>query len=326
MTIETLELGKSGERVSKLGLGTWAWGDNLYWGYGRGYGLEDLAGAFQVSIERGITFLDTAEVYGFGKSERFIGEFLKQKTTGTPISIATKFFPMPWRVRADDVPRALEASLRRLGVKQVTLYQLHRNSPIVPIERWMDGMALGVERGMARAVGVSNCDVDLMRRAQRRLAQHGLLLASNQVEYSLLHRQPEWDGLMDTCRELGITLIAYSPLSYGLLTGKYSPDKPPSGVRRLQFSRSYLAAIQPLIEKLREIGAKRARSPGQVALNWVMQKGALPIPGAKNARQAEENAGALGWQLDDDEMGLLDEISRWTAAQVRQADNKNKPD
>jgi aryl-alcohol dehydrogenase-like predicted oxidoreductase len=135
-------------------------------------------------------------------------------------------------------------------------------------------------------------------------------LVSNQVQYNLLHREPERDGLLDLCRDLDITLIAYSPLAMGVLTGKYTPENPPSGIRGRRYKRQFLTQIQPLIALLVEIGqAHGGKIPAQVALNWLMCKGAVPIPGAKNARQAEENVGALGWRLADEEVAALDAAS-----------------
>jgi aryl-alcohol dehydrogenase-like predicted oxidoreductase len=140
-------------------------------------------------------------------------------------------------------------------------------------------------------------------------------LSANQIHYSLLKRGPERTGLLDACRELGITPVAYSPLEMGMLTGKYdAKNPPPSGTRRFRYSARYLDRIQPLIGLLRELGQAHAgtdgpRTPGQVALNWVICKGAVPIPGAKNARQAQANAGALGWHLTGDEVAALDATS-----------------
>jgi aryl-alcohol dehydrogenase-like predicted oxidoreductase len=171
----------------------------------------------------------------------------------------------------------------------------------------MDALADAVEAGLTRAVGVSNYSPDQMRRAHAALAKRGVALASNQVEYSLLHREPERNGLVALCRELGVTLIAYSPLAKGLLTGKYTPDNPPPGARGRMAGRDYLARIQSLIGQLRTIGeAHGGKTPSQVALNWLICKDSLPIPGAKNVRQVQENAGALGWRLTEDEVARLD--------------------
>ncbi len=305
---EQVALGPTEIRISPLGIGTWAWGDRLFWGYGRGYTDADLQAAFGTSLEAGINFFDTAEVYGRGQSERLLGRFIR--AAGQPVVVATKFFPYPWRLRRRSLPRALLGSLERLGMGQVALYQIHWPFPPVSIETWVDALADVVEAGLTRAVGVSNYNLEQMRRAHDVLAHRGVPLASNQVEYSLLKRGPEHTGLLDTCRELGVTLIAYSPLAQGLLTGKYTPENPPPGVRGRRYRKGVLARIQPLVGLLREIGqAHGGKTPAQVAINWVICKGAVPIPGAKNARQARENAAALGWRLTDDEVAALDEAS-----------------
>jgi aryl-alcohol dehydrogenase-like predicted oxidoreductase len=306
---ERISLGSSDLLISPLGIGTWAWGDRLFWGYGRGgYTDVDLQAAFEVSREAGINFFDTAELYGRGRSEHLLGQFVR--TESKHVVVATKFFPYPWRLRQKSLLRALRTSLDRLGLAQVDLYQMHWPYPPVPIETWMAGLADAVEAGLVRTVGVSNYNPDQTRRAQAALAQRGVLLASNQVQYSLLHRQPERSGLLDLCRQENITLIAYSPLAQGLLTGKYTPENSPPGLRGRRFKREYLAQIQSLIGLLQEIGeAHGGKTPAQVALNWVICKGAVPIPGAKNAHQAQDNVGVMGWHLTDQEVAALDAAS-----------------
>ena len=166
-----------------------------------------------------------------------------------------------------------------------------------------------MQSGLARAVGVSNYSREQTLRAHDLLTRQGIPLASNQVRFSLLDRKAERNGLLLACRERGITLIAYSPLAQGLLTGKYTLQQPLTGDRRRRLGR-YLAPVQPLITLLRSMGeARDGKTPAQVALNWVVAKGAVPIPGAKNARQAQENLGALGWQLTQDEIAILDQAS-----------------
>jgi len=306
---ELIPLGSSELRISPLGIGTWAWGDLLFWGYGRGgYTDADLESAFQVSSAAGINFFDTAEIYGRGRSERLLGQFVRD--AGDHVVVASKFFPYPWRWRRGSLPRALRGSLGRLGLDRADLYQIHWPYPPVPIETWMAGLADAVEAGLARAVGVSNFDPNQMRRAHAALAERGVPLVSNQVQYSLVERGPERSGLLDLCRELKVTLIAYSPLAMGVLTGKYTPENSPPGIRGRRYKRKFLEQIQPLIGQLREIGqAHGGATLAQVALNWVMCKGAVPIPGAKNARQAEENVGVLGWRLADEEVAALDAAS-----------------
>jgi len=305
---DLIQLGKTELRVTPLGVGTWQWGDNMIWGYGKGYGEADLKASFDATLTGGIIFFDTAEIYGWGKSERFLGKFIRE--SGQKAVVATKFFPYPWRWRKGALQKALRGSLERLGMAQVDLYQIHWPLPLVAIETWMDALADAVEAGLIGAAGVSNYSVDQMRRAHAALAKRGIPLASNQVQYSLLDRKPDKSGLLAACQELGVTLIAYSPLAKGMLTGKYTPERLPPGVRARQYNRAYLAKIAPLVGMLREIGEQHGgKTSSQIALNWLICKGAVPIPGAKNARQAQENAGALGWRLTADEVAKLDRAS-----------------
>jgi aryl-alcohol dehydrogenase-like predicted oxidoreductase len=291
----------------EMGLGAWQWGDRVVWQYGHGYGDKEVREAFQTSLREGIRFVDTAEIYGNGRSEQLLGQFLKE--TDQPVLIATKFLPFPWRLTKATIPRALKASLSRLGVESVDLYQIHWPTPLMSIDTMMDGLAECVKSGLTRTVGVSNFGQSRMLASYSALARHAIPLASNQVHYSLLNRTVEKNGTLARCKELGIRLIAYSPIEKGLLTGKYSVDSPPPGSR----SRTYtglLPKIGPLIRLMTQIGQDHGgKSNTQVALNWVICKGALPIPGAKNAEQAQENAVSLGWRLTESEAARLDEAS-----------------
>jgi aryl-alcohol dehydrogenase-like predicted oxidoreductase len=176
----------------------------------------------------------------------------------------------------------------------------------------MELMADAVEAGKVKAVGVSNYSAEQMRIAHAALARRGIPLASNQVEYSLLHRQPEVNGIFDACRELGVTLIAYQPLASGALTGKYSATARPKGLRRWlpMFRGQGLEAVQPVVELLREIGTGYGKTPAQVALRWLIEnESVLPIPGAKNGKQASDNAGALTFALTAAEIEALDQAT-----------------
>ncbi|HOE01690.1 MAG TPA: aldo/keto reductase [Anaerolineaceae bacterium] len=292
----------------QLGIGTWAWGDKLVWGYGNSYSEADIREAFKVCVGGGVRFFDSAEVYGQGKAETILGELCAQEDE--EFVIATKMMPFPWRLFHNSLKFALQNSLRRLRVNQVQLYQMHWPLPPVKVDTWMDRMAEVVDAGMVKAVGVSNYNLEQTITAHEALKKRGLRLASNQVEYHLLERRIEQNGLMEYCLEEGIKIIAYSPLAMGILTGKYTPENPPAGTRAAQYNRSYLEKIQPLIKTLIRIGNDAdGKSAGQVAINWCIQKGTLPIPGVKNAAQAVQNLGAIGWQLDAEEMALLDEVS-----------------
>ncbi len=290
----------------EIGTGTWQWGDTMMWGFGRGYGDDDVRQAFQASLEAGIVFYDSAELYGRGKSERLLGQFVRE--SGAQVLVATKFLPFPWRLTKGQLLSALRGSLRRLGMSSVDLYQIHWPMPPVGVETWANALADAIDLGLTRAVGVSNYNREQTIRSHATLASRGYPLASNQVEYSLIDRHIERDGTLQAANERGVRIIAYSPLGKGLLTGKYSVENPPPGLRGRE-ARSLLPKLPPLIERLRTIGANYDRSPAQVALNWTICKGTLPIPGAKNAQQAQHNAGAAGWRLSDDEVAELDDLS-----------------
>jgi aryl-alcohol dehydrogenase-like predicted oxidoreductase len=272
--------------------------------YGGAQGFDEEKSALEVSLAAGVTLFDTAAMYSNGASERRLGEL----TRGKDVLLATKFPPSPFS-RTESMPKELEASLARLGRTGVDLYQHHFPSGRVSIPGLMELMADAVEAGKVKAVGVSNYTAEQMRLAHAVLAKRGIPLASNQVEYSLLHRQVETNGVLDACRELGVTLIAYQPLASGALTGKYTGKNKPTGLRRFMgnFSKKGLEAVAPVVALLREIGERYSKSPAQVALRWLIEnESVLPIPGAKNSRQAADNAGALSFQLTPAEIEALD--------------------
>jgi aryl-alcohol dehydrogenase-like predicted oxidoreductase len=306
---QTVAIGKSGLVVPAIGVGTWQWGDRRLWGYGREYTAIDVAAAYAASRAAGLTFFDTAEVYGGvsernrGVSERNLGALVR-KDPG-PVVVATKFAPLPGRWTARSLAGALDASLARLGLERVDLYQIHWPYTVIAIEALMNALADQVEAGKVRAVGVSNYAERQMRRAHAALAKRGIPLASNQVHYSLLHRNPERNGVLAACRELDVLLIAYSPLEQGILTGKYHSGQ--RATRRIRAAS--LRASAPLVTYLQQVGgAHDGKSAAQVALNWLIHQGALPIPGAKSAAQAEANAAALGWELTQEEFERIGAI------------------
>jgi aryl-alcohol dehydrogenase-like predicted oxidoreductase len=300
----TTILGTTGIDVTPIGFGTWAWGDSLFWGYGKDYGETELRQAFQAAIDLNITFIDTAEIYGLGKSEELLGKFIKE--TNATTQIATKYMPLPWRFRAEDVADAVTASLKRLKMPSVDLYQVHFPAPsFLSQEGLMNALADEVEQGRIKAVGVSNYNAEQLREAHKLLARRGVPLAVNQMRYSLITREIEMNGVLATARELDVTILAYSPLAQGLLTGKYTASNPPTGARSMdkRFQADGLRKLQPMLDKLTELGDKYSKTPAQIALNWLMcQPGVIPIPGVKNRTQVEQNAGALGWELSADDV------------------------
>ena len=308
-------LGKSSLQVPRMGIGAMTWGDakglaRLHpakTAYGGAEGFEEEKRALEVSIAAGANLFDTAAMYSGGASERRVGELAR----GRDVLIASKF-PGGFSFKAEDLPKELEASLVRLGRDSIDLYQHHFPSNRVSIPKLMELLADAFEAGKIKAVGVSNYSAEQMREAHAALAKRGIPLASNQIEYSLLHRQPEVNGILDACRELGITLIAYSPLAGGALTGKYSATQKAGGLRRFlpNFSKKAMEAVQPVVNLLRQIGERYSKTPSQVALRWLIENPiVLPIPGAKNSKQAIENAGALSFSLTSEEMEALNKAT-----------------
>lgn len=299
--LSSIKFGPDAFEVRPLGVGTNSWRAKTHAGARE---------ALLASLDAGITLIDTAEAYHSGDSERTIGRILRD--SGRTAFVATKFAPMPLRLSLDSLSRALSASLERLGVERIDLYQVHWPFTLLKIERLMDRLADEVERGRVRGVGVSNYNAGQTRRAHAALAERGIPLVSNQVNYSLLHRSPEANGTLDTCRELGITLIAYTPLASGALTGKYRPGgRKPQATRRVMSAYRKLESVMPVIEDLERIGRSHDRSPAQVALNWLArQENVLPIPGAKNAQQAQDNARSIDFEISEQEAEQLDLATR----------------
>jgi aryl-alcohol dehydrogenase-like predicted oxidoreductase len=296
--------------IPLLGVGTWAWGDRSTWGMG-GYDTDlsrtSIREAWDASIDAGASLFDTAEVYGRGESERIIGEMIAaDPDRARRAVIATKFMPSPWKLDVHGaLSRSLRASLDRLGLPAVDLYQIHGPISLRSHGAIADALAAVHGAGLVKAVGVSNYSAKETRSMSEALASRGVALATNQIEFSLLRRHPETTGLIATCRELGVVPLAYSPIGQGRLTGKYSASNPPRGKRT--FSNHPMEVVEQVVAELRRVGEHHGgKTPSQVALNWVMAKGVVPIPGAKNRGQAEENAGALSWRLDEDEVAELD--------------------
>lgn len=293
--------------IPPLGLGTWQWGDRLVWGYGNGYQAGDTEAAYLTALRAGVRLFDTAEFYGFGLSETLIGRYYHAHQP-KPL-VVSKLFPYPWRLSRQALFGALQKSLKRLQLSQIDLYLLHWPWKPVPLEQWALSLAEAYERGLAKAVGVSNHNLPQLERVATVLAQHGVPLAVNQVEYHLLERKPEQTGLLRAMQAEGIVLMAYSPLAMGWLTGKYSLENPPPGRYRAQRYLTRRAQIPGLLQALSEIARSVGATPAQVALRWCIQKGTLPIPGAKNAWQAESNAAALRMVLSEQQMARLDALS-----------------
>jgi aryl-alcohol dehydrogenase-like predicted oxidoreductase len=195
-----------------------------------------------------------------------------------------------------------------MGIETIDLYQIHGPISLRSHEAIAEALAAAHAAGLVKAVGVSNYSVKETKSIDAALRKRGLRLASNQIEFSLLRTMPEKVGLLACCRELGVVPLAYSPIGQGRLTGKYTVTNPPPKSR--SFSNHPMETVEKIVDVLRTIGATHGdRTPSQVALAWIIAKGAIPIPGAKNRAQAEDNAGALGWKMNDDELAALDAVA-----------------
>jgi aryl-alcohol dehydrogenase-like predicted oxidoreductase len=311
-----ITIGRSDIRVLPLGVGAMTWGNPSFGhrfhpaqlAYGPTDGIEEERKAVDVSLAAGVNLFDTAAMYSYGDAERRLGDLTHDKK----VVIATKFPSGFIRPKAEDLPGTLNASLEHLQRSTIDLYQVHYPFPSISIPSAMDLMAEAMQAKKIKAIGVSNFSEQQMRLAHEVLSRRGTPLASNQVQYSLLYRKPEVDGVLDACHELGITLIAYMPLAMGALTGKYTDKNRPRGLRRFmgQFRGRQLQAIAHVVELLNEIGRAHEKSSAQVALRWLIQQGnILPIPGARNGRQAAENAGALSFRISQSEVDAIDQAT-----------------
>jgi len=303
--LEFKELGKSGIKISAVGLGTWQWGSRE-WGWGRNYGKKEVLEAFQKALELDINFIDTAEIYGRGKSEQLIGEAIKGYRD--EVVIATKVWP--WNLTAGRLIRAADRSAHRLGVDVIDLYQIHWPNPFLPIRNTMKTMKKLVQLGKVRSVGVSNFNLSKTKAALEALSP--LELASNQVKYNLLDRKIE-DDLLPYAQGSNVTVIAYSPLAHSLLTGRYTPKtKPTSLVQSAnpRFSSRNLTKMASLLQLLSSIASEHDRTVSQVALNWLISKpNVVAIPGSKRSEHVADIAGAVDWRLRENEVERLELVA-----------------
>jgi aryl-alcohol dehydrogenase-like predicted oxidoreductase len=328
-------LGATEVQIPAIGVGIASWGASIL-GYGRSFQRSDIYQAYRACLDAGIDYFDTAESYGNGESERLLGEF--RKADGRPILIATKYSnpsslsSQHSRSPAPGLMKALDGSLARLDVECIDLFQLHYAPAPQFMEETMLALIRAAQSGKVRAVGVSNFTVSQMNLAYQLLAEHRVTLASNQVAYNLVMRYPEENGVLAACRKLNVALIAYTPQANGILTGKFRPGmKPPSFSQQMYFRLNELdpftegrgtvskfsrllrpyplhrAHLEPLFVVMEKIAQRYHKTINQVALNWLLTVDpcVIPIPGAKNLCQAQENAGAMGWSMTDEEHNLL---------------------
>ncbi len=307
--MESRQLGSQGPYVSELGLGCM--------GMSFAYGAtddEESARTLHRALDLGVTLLDTADMYGMGHNEELIGRVLRDRreefVLATKFAIRSRGGGQANSASADTyvdtspewVRQAADASLRRLGFDTIDLYYMHRRNPAVPIEDTVGAMAELVQAGKVKHLGLSEVSPATLRAAH---AVHPI--AALQVEYSLFSRDPEGE-LLDTCHELGVALVAYSPVGRGLLTGTVTgtPDDFRATVPR--FHGENLEANLRLVEAVKSVAASLGATPAQTALAWLLARDAsvIPIPGTKRVRYLEENVGAADLRLTPDQVAELD--------------------
>src|SRR6516162_8304728 len=287
-------------RIARIGLGAWQFG-SAEWGYGRDYAEQEARAIVRRAVELGVTLFDTAEIYGFGRSERILGEAIGEDRES--VFLATKLFPL--LPVAPVVEQRAVASANRLGTRRLDLYQVHQPNPVVRDGTIMRGMRALQRVGLVSEVGVSNYSLDRWRAAEHAL---GSRVLSNQVRYSLVDRSPE-QYLLPFAETTGHIVIAYSPLAQGLLSGKYDRDHRPANRIRASsplFLPENLDRAGDLIATLREVADAHAATPAQIALAWVIHHPAVvAIPGASSVGQLESNAAAADIDLTEDEHQAL---------------------
>jgi aryl-alcohol dehydrogenase-like predicted oxidoreductase len=317
---ERRRLGRTSIETTPIGLGCWQFSGGSgpvggYWETLPPVTVDEIVAA---ALAGGIDWFDTAEIYGRGRSEEALAHALTAAgRKNGDVVVATKWWPVPRT--ASSIRTTIDERLRRLGGFSIDLHQVHQPFSFSPVASQMEAMADLVAAKKIRAVGVSNFSAAAMRRAHTALARRGIPLASNQVRYSLIDRRIESNGILAAAKELGVTIIAYSPLGQGILSGKFHDDpalirKRPGPRRFLPLFRTRgLARSRPLVDEVRKVAAARGATPSQVALNWLLHfhgETVVAIPGATRPRHAEEAAEAMGFRLTPEEMSRLDERSR----------------
>ncbi|MEM7007928.1 MAG: aldo/keto reductase [Thermodesulfobacteriota bacterium] len=313
------KLGGSELMVSPVGLGCLQ--------FSRGKGIsgtmwpslsrEDIRSIVEISIKGGVNWFDTAELYGWGESERALSSAISDlKIDQSEIVVATKWWPL-FRT-SSSITKTIDDRITALNIEKIDLYQIHNSFSFSSVQSEIKEMAKLVDEGKVRYVGVSNFSASKMRKAHKELSNYGFKLTTNQVNYSLLKRDIETNGVLDTAKELGISLIAYSPLGRGLLTGKFH-DNPKLIKKRHIFRRLYASLNErkinksrPVINALKSIALKYQVTPSQVALNWVINSNGetiVAIPGATTRGQASDNAGAMSFELSQDDIVYLNDVS-----------------
>ena len=291
-----------------FGVGTWAWGDRLLWEYGRDYGRNDLTSVFRRYLNDGISFFCTSPVFAEGISESILGELAAE--TPASVRIATKYVPRIWHLRRSDFMDSLKNSMLRLRLTKLDIFELCPPAGRMTITRLAECAAEALDLELIESVGLSNYNAQQIDTFNEALSRFGYSIACLETPYNLLDREIETNGVLDICSRLNITVLAQQPLAMGLLTGKYDGEAPAAGSRRQMMLRYYTPRLDILLRTMNHIGLENnGKNCAQVALNWIMRKGIVPIPGTKTLSQAIENSQTPQWSMTAEQMTLLDTLT-----------------
>lgn len=298
------------KNLPKIMLGTWSWGAGMYGGdqvFGQAMTAKDLKEVFTLAVQNGLNAFDTATAYGLGASEEILGELMKPYKREDLI-ISTKFTPQLAEMYDNSVEKMAAASMTRFNTDYLDIYWIH--NPI-EYERWVTGLIPLLKAGKVKAVGVSNHNLAQIKRANEILGAEGFKIDAVQNHFSLLYRSSEEAGILDYCKQNGITFFAYMTLEQGALSGKYSPENPmPAGSGRGETYNKALPQLVKLTDKMREIGEKQGASVAQIAVAYAIAKGTLPILGATKPHHITDAAKAMTLTLSADEIAELERLAK----------------
>lgn len=304
------------KELPKIALGAWSWGAGAAGGdqvFGNHLFERDLQPVFEKAMECGLTLWDTAAVYGEGSSERILGNFVKD-ICREDVIISTKFTPQIASDSESAMQDMLNGSKERLNADVIDVYWIHNP---MDVERWTPDLIPLAKSGQIKTIGVSNHNLEEIKRVNEILATEGLKISAVQNHFSLLHRSSERAGILDYCKENGIIFYAYMVLEQGALTGRYNKEQPfPAGTGRGDSYNSHLAEIEDLVAELKRIGEKYNASPAQIATAWAIAKGTLPIIGVTKVKQVEEAAAATQITLSSEEVSRLEKLGDETGVQT----------
>ena len=308
---------KNNKDMSKIALGTWAWGAGAFGGdavFGSKTDVENLKPVFDAAMKAGLNLWDTATVYGMGESEKILGTFVAGVKRET-VEVSTKFTPQLAEVYDNSVEKMANASIERMGCDYIDIYWIHNP---MDVERWTPGLIPLLQSGKVKRVGVSNHNIAEIRRANEILGEAGFKVSAVQNHFSLLYRSSEKGGVLDYCKENGIEFWAYMVLEQGALSGKYNKENPlPAESDRGKKYNPVLPQLEALTNEMTAIGQKYGASCSQIGIAWAIAKGTLPIIGATKERHVVEAAEAAKIQLTAEEIAKLEALADATGIDTR---------